>query len=200
MIHAITKEFNNTLVVPILAILNRSEDGVSEYALMKLLEEQGFELPGSGSSNELALFQRHFIIMNALYELQLQFEKDRIYLTISALCIKIEDSQFWAGEKQIREAADQKLREYYLDWSHYSETTEEEVNALLNSFWQRFYAQDKKLTAYETLGLSVDASWQDVQQKYRQLANQLHPDKGGCKDEFIIVLEAYELLKCCYSR
>jgi curved DNA-binding protein len=51
---------------------------------------------------------------------------------------------------------------------------------------------------YETLGVSRDASQQDIQQAYRKLARKYHPDinkDSGSEDKFKQISEAYEVLR-----
>lgn len=47
---------------------------------------------------------------------------------------------------------------------------------------------------YSILGVSKDASEGDIKKKYRQLARENHPDKGGDKERFQKIQEAYETL------
>lgn len=51
---------------------------------------------------------------------------------------------------------------------------------------------------YETLGVSRDASQQEIQQAYRKLARKYHPDlnkDSGSEDKFKKISEAYEVLR-----
>lgn len=47
---------------------------------------------------------------------------------------------------------------------------------------------------YEVLGLTKDASQDEVKKAYRKLAREHHPDKGGDPEKFKKVQEAYEVL------
>lgn len=47
---------------------------------------------------------------------------------------------------------------------------------------------------YKTLGVSKDASTQDIKKAYRKKAMVAHPDQGGNADEFAQISEAYEVL------
>lgn len=50
------------------------------------------------------------------------------------------------------------------------------------------------MSHYETLGVSKDASKDEIKKAYRRLAMKLHPDKGGDPEQFKKVSEAYEVL------
>lgn len=47
---------------------------------------------------------------------------------------------------------------------------------------------------YEVLGLTKDASQDDIKKAYRKLAMKHHPDKGGNPEEFKKITNAYEIL------
>ena len=47
---------------------------------------------------------------------------------------------------------------------------------------------------YETLGVSKNASADEIKQSYRKLAKENHPDKGGDKEKFQNIQEAYDTL------
>jgi DnaJ-class molecular chaperone len=47
---------------------------------------------------------------------------------------------------------------------------------------------------YEVLGLTRDATADDIKKAYRKLAREHHPDKGGDPEKFKKVQEAYEVL------
>lgn len=48
------------------------------------------------------------------------------------------------------------------------------------------------MKAYDILGVSKNASDDEIREVYRKKVKQVHPDKGGSKDEFIKIKEAYE--------
>ena len=87
------------------------------------------------------------------------------------------------------------LNTYYLDWNNYKNTTEAIVKKLFDNFWQRFASVDEQTVALRTLKLKADASHRDITRSYRELASRHHPDKGGDKDAFIHIRQAYELLR-----
>jgi curved DNA-binding protein len=53
---------------------------------------------------------------------------------------------------------------------------------------------------YTTLGISQDASQDDIKRAYRKLASQHHPDKGGNVQTFQQIEEAYRILSDPQSR
>ena len=70
---------------------------------------------------------------------------------------------------------------------------------MLNRFWQRYLAIDKRVEALQTLSLPPDANWETVKQAYRRQAATHHPDKGGDPARFRAIREAYEILLHCYA-
>ena len=53
---------------------------------------------------------------------------------------------------------------------------------------------------YDILGLSKNASFDEIKAKYKSLAQQHHPDKGGDPDLFKKIKHAYEILSDSISR
>lgn len=52
-----------------------------------------------------------------------------------------------------------------------------------------------KVNPYETLGISKEASPEDIKKAYRSRASKTHPDKeGGSHEDFLAVQESYEIL------
>lgn len=47
---------------------------------------------------------------------------------------------------------------------------------------------------YEILQVDNNASQEDIKKKFRKLAVQHHPDKGGNPDKFTEITNAYEIL------
>ena len=185
----------NPLKAEILSFLHQNPKGTTEYEIIKLLEEKLY-FSDLADEEELALFQKHFITMNALYQLQISmWESDRVYLDITSVRVSIIESyaDTSSGASELVECA--AVREYYLDWDNYKNTDQEEVLRMLNGFWEMFYNQDKVYSAYEALDLCQSEPFDVVKKQYRKLAVKFHPDKGGDKADFIALRKAYEIIK-----
>ncbi|MCQ8891313.1 DNA-J related domain-containing protein [Pseudoalteromonas carrageenovora] len=165
------------------------------HTLAAQLSHQG-AIATLDQSPERDLFKRNFLIMNALYQLQAQLKPQN--LIISTLHIELL-------EKEIKHllVTSNNLRDYYLDWNNY-DTSEQQVEELLNSFWRRFKATPKQhaLTnqKYNELilkwDLPEDFTLKALQKRWRQLALQNHPDKlNGCAEKFKKIKLQYEQLK-----
>lgn len=184
---------DNPLLSPVLDVLRRQPYGLSEYALLKQIEA---ELPPLAEAAELALFQKHFLVMNALYQLQASlWQEEQLWLSISPLAIELQVVEHDAQGSEMQIGDDDKLRDYYLDWCEFERTGGDEVRALLDGFWRRFHAVDKLQAAFALLELDVTADWAGVQLQYRRLARASHPDRGGDTQRFLEVRAAYELLR-----
>jgi hypothetical protein len=185
---------DNPLVIAILELLKNRAEPISEYDLLKRLEEDEQHFSGLATSSQLALFQKHFLIMNALFGLQQSLLADGFFLQVSALSIDLQPLKE-GGARDLRADSDAELRAYYLDWQNFQQADEESVDVLLNQFWQRYLAGDRQADSYQCLGLEFGATWLEVQASYRKLAAAHHPDRGGDAETFIEIREAYELLQ-----
>lgn len=191
--------YNNPLKAPILSILRTAPGELSEHQLIRRLEADQAPFPEAADHADLALFQKHFMVMNALYQLQLSLFDEDIHLAISPLSIQLHPAGS-GGACLPSEGPDARLRDYYLDWSQLEQTSAAEVDQLLNNFWQHYLAIDKKADALNRLGLEGNEDWTAVQLAYRRLAAEHHPDRGGDQAEFIAVREAYEILSRSFNK
>ena len=58
-----------------------------------------------------------------------------------------------------------------------------------------FAAEDQHTLALRTLELKADASRHEINRSYRQLISKHHPDRGGDRETFINIRQAYEALR-----
>lgn len=182
-------------------ILLAHESGISEYELFQCLQSPPYELFSKNALQQpLSLFQSHFIVFNALYQLQGIWLRDRTgILQINCSCIRRDPWK--AGQNGI--ANQDKLRAYYLDWTNLNATDESQVEALLDSFWAGFsglpnHTPDHTMPlqqALDILNLNMPFSLQQLKQQYRKMLHQHHPDKGGNSSHTVALHDAYERLK-----
>ena len=195
----------NPLVPIILEIISAHGGPLSEYELMRAMETRGVEWLTDAESTELALFQKHFMVMNALYQLQEQVWAEGFYLSVSALAIELTPRLYpstlehVSAEQQSVPSADdigeENLRQYYVNWENFEGMTHDGVKSLLSGFWKRYFNVDKIESSMQTLSLQPSTSWKNIEKRYRQLAAEHHPDRGGCANRFIEIRQAYEVLK-----
>ena len=129
----------NPLVGPILAILKNNPNGISEFDILKALKDQLPEFSQLADDVNLQLFRQHFLIMNALYQLQRSlWQEESLMLDISALRINLLSAAQiqTASGTHVSDSVDAKLAAYYLDWEEYEKTDADEVSRLLDSFYK----------------------------------------------------------------
>ncbi len=159
-------------------ILKAHPAGLSEHALIVALREHpdcDLEIPSLQDPE--VLFRIHFLLFNALYRLQEHLHAaGRGRLRISALQIQLLPWREQTG-KGIGDT--DPLRDYYLDMGNLERTGRAEVERLLDSFWRRFARFDQRGDALKVLGLPADADEAAIRHRYRKLAMEHHPDRGG---------------------
>lgn len=172
-----------------------------EHELLKQCESLGMFALCSDKPN-LALFQKHFVLMHALYLLRRDlFEAKVSILTIDSTRIRLLP---WPDEGVhgllMEFHSSEKLEAYYLDFSNVIRETEGSVASMLGQFWRRYaeheiVASSDKDAALDCLGLSWPFSEKLLKRSFRERAHALHPDKGGNPNDFIRLRRSYETLK-----
>jgi len=194
-----------------MSVLKNTHSTLSLYDLIKHVEELGlvFFDDADNLSLEIILFRKNFIVMNALYQIQADIKHTGYSLYISSLKILLYSNVPSKNDLSIIDIqqamrVDESLSEYYLNWDNYDTANQQSVDYLLNSFWKKFQKytqfnsnQDKRSCALQILGVESAASWNDIQQAYRQKIALCHPDKGGTSHQFIEIREAFQFLKLC---
>ncbi|ADZ89756.1 DNA-J related domain-containing protein [Marinomonas mediterranea] len=188
----------NPLIRPILSQLRDHPDGISEFELLKSLKASLPELNDLAEDPNLQLFRQHFLIMNALYQLQTSlWSEEQLQLDINPTVIRLHKVQLnqSTGSAEVNDSVDAKLATYYLDWSEYENTDKEEVQRLLDSFYNGLVNEDEREAALSTLCIDEPTPTKDIiKRQYRKLAHQAHPDRGGDTETFISLRQAYECL------
>lgn len=180
----------------ILKILTRHPAGIKEYDLIHLLQKAG-ELPADEAGDNHRLFQIHFVLFHALYQLRTEiWDEQSGHLTIDPLQIQLTPYQptaFGLAEYD-------PLAEYYLNIDHLTNTTAPDVDAMLDQFWVKFLAYEDYDRALQVLGLEKPVTYTEIRRRYRDLAKRHHPDSGGNQSVFQEINRAMVSLDVYYSR
>jgi len=177
-------------------ILAQHPEGIAEHLLLKQLQiEQGEAFPDTLFRDQLALFRAHFLLFHALYRLRDQLLADAAgLLEIDARCIRLAPYVAPGGAAMTDH---DPLRDFYLDLSHLTDTTADDVEQMLGAFWVRYYAGNRRDEALAVLGLDGSADLDAAQRRYRELAMAHHPDRGGDAAQFQAIQEAIAILRRC---
>lgn len=179
----------------ILAILREHPAGVGEFFLLSSLEERYPQLfSGESGDPDFDLFQRHFLLFHLLYILgDKLYRKGDLLLSIHCLEIKLVSREAAAGCEGL--SPYDPLRSYYLDITELDRVDGAAVRAMLDDFYRRYHAYLHREDDLKLLGLEVDADLGEVEQRYRQLALEHHPDCGGDAELFARIGAAVERLR-----
>ena len=172
-----------------------SEKGsVKEIELLHFINENQAEFFKSLGSNP-SLYKKHFLLFNHLYRLNEELSQDGFRLIISALEIKLCPITDLGTEIAHTDA----LKTFYLDKKHL-ELSDQALDEMMNDFWKKYLALDKKSEALKVMGLvsEPDLTLSKLNKRYNQLAKLHHPDKGGDKNQFIELKIAYGDLKVLF--
>lgn len=191
---------NNQLMQALTSILVEQRLTLSEYDLIGTLQQAPYSLLAADALRDsLTMFRCHFVLFHHLYLLHddcirqgvgsLEIHTTRISLSL----INVEQSD------SVPVCSD-PIRTYYLDWSNFEQTGQQEVDGLLDSFWQsmRCHSPVSEQEKHKALALfSLPESFDLIQLKsqYRNLQHQYHPDKGGSKERSQALQQAYKVLQ-----
>jgi len=175
-----------------------------EYDIIRHLQDQTI-LPKNVLQNPLSMFRCHFLIFNALYRLQLKtLIHQRYSLDISSLKINVNefspDDETLIDNKQVADSVKQHdaLSHFYLDLEHLNQTSEQDVNQLIDGFWKHYFNNDQKAHALSVMGLEEPVDFSLIKKQYRRLAMKHHPDRGGDADQLIKIHQAMQCLEMYY--
>ena len=202
-----SEESVTLLYEPILSILEAHPEGLSEYRLMQELSGADIPFLGNGErQGDLELFRSHFFLFHVLYRLRDRLiEEERYVLSIFCLEIKLQPCD-GAGERAAPETTGEELpvesdpvRSYYLDLENMREVEEEDVRAMIDDFFRRLEAYYRVESDLAVLGLPPEATMEEIRRKYRSLAFEHHPDRGGDAEEFRRIEEAMSRIHTVYG-
>ena len=173
-------------------LLDLHPDGISEHELIRALRCSGIFsfLPQPPAPPE-TLFRAHFLLFHALYRLRDQtLERGERELEINPL--RIRWLPYRSGSGGVTNP--DRMRAYYLDLANLETTGKQEVEEMIASFWVRLQQQDGRAEALAELGLSDPVENETIKQRYRRLAMQHHPDRGGDGIRLRAINRAVDLL------
>lgn len=174
-----------------LALLQRHNGGLTEYSLMQQLAAMGIvPFCDTPRRDPLQLFQQHFMLFHALYTLRSTLAPQQ-HLHIHCLEIRLAVSRIHTDGVP---APHDALSTYYLDIQHLTDTDANALSQMLRRFWTRISPHQKINHAYHVLGLKSGCSPADITARYRKLAMQHHPDRGGNQARFMEISQAFKLL------
>ncbi len=187
---------DSQLMTTVLALVREAPAGQTEHALIVRLRDEGVApFAGADLAEPMDLFRTHFILFHSLYRLRAQLAAEGEWLRIHCLDIGIDDasagSESASGQAVV---AGDSLRDYYMDLDNLDTMDRATVEAMLSGFWRRLDAGERRHEALELLGLDEPAGVEEVTRRYRQLAQQHHPDKGGDTDTLQRLNEARMVL------
>jgi len=178
-----------TLTILFNFILRKNSE-TTEYKLMQFLQSEHpdfFEALGDSPS----LYQKHFILFNALYRLRNKLIEQRKSIIIEPTKIRVIDVDSNTSELSYSD----NLSEFYLARENLN-LSEKEVAEMLSLFWQKYLAIDQKAEALRCFDLtdSTRINKRIIKKRYAKLAKLHHPDHGGDSDEFIKIKKSAEVL------
>lgn len=182
----------------LLAILRAHPDGLSEHDLIRKLAHDDPAFGPNAYTDELSLFQCHFILFHHLYRLRDELWNERQGdIAIHCLKIVLHPCPDRAGHLP---ATPDSLRTYYLDLTHLEKTGKQEILALLDTFWLRYTRLDRRAEALAALGLADPVDDQAIKRRYRELVMEHHPDRGGEMKKLQAINAAMGLLEPLLDR
>lgn len=177
--------------------------GISEFEIISILKQAPYCLFDEDALREpLMLFQTHFVLFHALYNLRKQWRKQKVgELNIGPTIIKLEAYREFAANLTVADP----LADYYLDWQNFAQATQTEVEQLIAGFWQTMAGQqgfyqdndDDIQNALLTLNISKleGLSLSKLKLQYHKLQHNNHPDKGGNTQKSQAISHAYAILR-----
>jgi len=113
---------------------------------------------------------------------------NRSWLTFSLGNVNHEPSgelpEHYQGDPYMKYSNYEKEEHFYDDSNFFGNPFEEEIS----------FKPMRRSKSHEVLGIDEDADETEIKQAFREKARATHPDRGGRKEDFQKVREAYESL------
>jgi DnaJ-domain-containing protein 1 len=177
----------------ILEELRRAPEGLSEYELLRRLSPRADAagLCTDELRDAMGLFRVHFTLFHCLYHLRESLARDGEDLAIDCLRIAVKRP---AGGTGRAVAGHDPLAGYYLDLDNLDTMDSDRVEALLGAFWRMFQRYEPRSEALRVLGLEGPVSDAEIKARYRRLAMEHHPDRGGDRSTLQRINQAMDSL------
>ncbi|MEH6354663.1 MAG: DNA-J related domain-containing protein [Marinobacter sp.] len=190
--------------------LRQAPGGLSEYALIKKLQQPPWQLLGDVRFDQPELlYPIHFLLFHTLYTLRDQLAEDGETLAISAMLTRLESRPEELGHKlsnQSLPAQADSLRAFYLDLNQYQLSTAQ-IHAMLDNFYaghrgaNDHHDTSEIAAAAHCLGYSdrrLPDYFHEVKQRFRRAVMQAHPDRGGSTEQIQTLNAAFAVIRNHY--
>ena len=168
------------LLEAVLEQVRQAPAGQTEHALLgRLGSARVAPFADAELGDPMALFRVHFLLFHCLYRLQDRLAARGEWLDIHCLDIALRPLPPGATGAAGEIARADPLRTYYLELANLDAMDAETLEAMLSGFWRRLDGGERRREALDLLGLDEPVDSEQVTRRYRQLAQQHHPDKGG---------------------
>jgi hypothetical protein len=190
--------------------LRQASGGLSEYTLIKKLQQSPWQLLGEVRFDQPErLYQVHFLLFHTLYTLRDQLAEDGETLTISPMLTRLENR----SEEPRHQLSDQSplaqadsLRAFYLDLNQYRLSTAQ-IHAMLDNFYaghrgaNHYHDTSEVAAAANCLGYGdrpLPDCFHEVKQRFRRAVMQAHPDRGGSTEQIQKLNAAFAVIRQHY--
>jgi len=185
--------FNEVLISSFVEkTLREAKGSLTEWRLLKAIRDEGLAWYDELLTDNLDLFRAHFGLFHILYKMRDDLlDRQEGHLVIHPLQVELLD---YSPAPESIDNHD-PLRDYYLDESNLGETSLGDVDSMLESLWQRLDRDVHRVDALTALGLEDPVDDATIQRRYRELAREHHPDRGGSKERFQAINAAMDRLR-----
>jgi len=168
-------------------------EGISEFDLFAVLDSRGLDIfSRQAFADKPSLFRAHFLLMHTLYQMRQGLQPSQ-RLDINPMRIRLWNSD--EAEQTTDIDAVDHMGDYYLELQNLDDTTEEQIEEMIGRFWARFSGVQQRPQALSVLGLQDPVNDDEIKSRYRELAMEHHPDRGGDAERFAAIQGAMEILE-----
>ncbi len=178
------------------ACINEDESKIAELA-QRIAEQSSFCW---SEDPYIAIYQKLFVTQAAICVLYEEYERAGVFrVVVSPVSVHLhrlaapdDENSDWTEMCEFQSTRPNLA--FFSDDSNFYSATSESVQALMEKFWCQYERYMASEDAYQVLGLNPEASWKEIQSRYRALITSRHPDKGGDPEAFVRIRQAYESL------